>query len=129
MVDVANSNVVVIEKQNMKWLWAIPIYLVVAEIVAAAIRSRKQWGGIVFKSNGCSGLFIPNGNWGEACVEHDKRYREGGWAIARLKADFQLFIGIARNKNLFAATLYFIGVRFAGMWAYQWGKKRELIME
>lgn len=126
-MDVANSNVVVIEKQNMKWLWAIPIYLVVAEIVAAAIRSRKQFGGIVFKSNGCN--MVPEGNWGECCQIHDKNYREGGWAIARWKADVALFKCIASNKNLFAATLYFIGVRFGGMFAFQYGKKRELLME
>lgn len=113
----------------MKWLLIIPIYLVVAEIIAAAIRSRKVWGGIVFKSNGCSGLFIPEGNWGECCYEHDANYRRGGWAIARLKADVALFKCIASNKNLFAATLYFIGVRFAGMFAFQYGKKRELILE
>lgn len=113
----------------MKWLWIIPIYLVAAEIIAAFIRSRKTWGDVPFKSNGCSGLFIPEGNWGECCSDHDAAYRRGGWAIARLKADFALFKCIASNKNLFAATLYFIGVRFASMWFFQWGKKRELIIE
>src|SRR5687768_11296116 len=111
----------------MKWLLIIPLYLVVSEIIAAAIRSRRKWGDKVFKSNGCSGLWIPEGNWGECCTFHDKAYREGGWAIARLKADIELFKCIASNKNLFAATLYFIGVRFAGMYAFQYGKKRELI--
>lgn len=111
----------------MKWLWIIPIYLVAAEIIAALIRSRRKWGTKPFKSSGCN--VVPEGNWGECCVEHDKRYREGGWAIARLKADIELFLCIASNKNLFAATLYFTGVRFAGMWAFQFGKKRALFYE
>jgi hypothetical protein len=113
----------------MKWLLIIiALYLVVSEIIAAAIRSRRKWGDKVFKSNGCSGLFIPQGNWGECCQTHDANYRRGGWAIARLKADIQLFKCIASNKNLFAATLYFTGVRFAGQYAFQYGTKRELII-
>lgn len=115
------------ESNRLKWLWAIPIYLIASEIIAAAIRSRKTWGGTPFTSNGCN--FLWDGNWHEACAEHDKRYREGGWAVARFKADYGLFLGIARNKNLFAAIVYFIGVRLFGQFAFQYGKKRELITE
>lgn len=102
-------------------------YLVLSEAIAAAIRSRKKWGGKVFKSSGCS--MVPEGNWGECCYSHDVAYRRGGWAIARLKADIELFKCIWSNKNPFAAVLYFVGVRFGGQFAFQYGKKREMIFE
>lgn len=111
----------------MKIVALVLVSLAVMEVVAALIRSRKIWGGVPFKSNGCN--VVPEGNWGECCIEHDKAYRSGGWFIARLKADIELSRCIARNKNLFAAGLYFVGVRGWGMWAFQWGKKRELIYE
>lgn len=112
------------------WQWTgliIVAYLIGSELIAALIRGRRKWGGEVFHSNGCN--YLPDGNWQESCVEHDKKYREGGWAIARLKADVGLLKGIWANGNPFAAILYFIGVRFGGMWAFQFGKKRELIMQ
>lgn len=111
----------------MKLLIIIFAYLIVSEIIAAAIRSRRTFGGHVFKSNGCNAT--PEGNWGECCTVHDKNYREGGWAIARLKADIELMKCIGSNGNWFAAILYFLGVRFGGQYAFQYGKKRELIFE
>ena len=111
----------------MRLLLIIAATLVVMEALAAAIRSRKKWGTKPFESSGCN--VVPEGNWGECCVEHDKAYRTGGWAVARLKADCALFMCVLRNRNPFAAVLYFVGVRFAGMWAFQYGKKRELFYQ
>jgi len=97
------------------------------EVIAAIIRSRRKWGTKPFKSSGCN--VVPEGNWGECCIDHDKRYREGGWFLARLRADWELFKCVWGNKNPFAAMLYFIGVRCFGMWAFQYGKERELWYE
>ncbi len=87
------------------------------EALAAYIRSRQTWDK-PFHYNGCNA--VPEGNWPECCYRHDFDYQSGGWA------DFSLSWCILKNKNPFAAVLFFIGVRFGGMWAFKWGKKREL---
>jgi hypothetical protein len=91
------------------------------ELLAALIRSRMSVVEGVFKSDGCT--FVPEANWGECCEEHDKAYVKGGWFLARLRADYELMKCIGRNKNWFAAVVYFLGVRAISMWRFRYGKK------
>jgi hypothetical protein len=107
-------------------IFYVAVGLVMMEVLAVLIRSRRTWEDKPFHSNGCN--FTPEGNWGECCYEHDWAYRTGGWALARLKADIALSRCIFRNQNPFAALLYFIGVRVGGMWAFRYGKKRRLFL-
>ena len=111
----------------MKYFILFLISIPIMEVVAAIIRSRKKWGTKPFQSSGCN--LIPEGNWGECCVDHDKRYREGGWFLARLRADWELMLCMFQNGNPFIAILAFIGERVLGMWYFQWGKERSIWYE
>jgi hypothetical protein len=101
------------------------LYLVVGEALAALRNTHREYSG-KFAPNGCN--FVPEGNWGECCYRHDFDYQTGGWFLARLIADVRLSRCVLQNKNLFAAVIYFIGVRFGGMWAFHYGKKKDLMM-
>ena len=104
-------------------LYVVLSYLVLAEVTAALINTRRTYSND-FHPNGCN--FTPEGNWGECCYWHDFDYQTGGWFLDRFKADYALAWCILFNRNAFAAVLYFIGVRFGGMWAFRFGKKRDL---
>ena len=107
----------------MKILYIVFVYLVLAELIAALVNSRRTYSD-EFHPNGCNAT--PEANWGECCYQHDFHYQTGGGPIDRLRADFALTRCILGNKNPFAAVLYLIGVRFGGMWAFHFGRKKEL---
>ena len=96
------------------------------EVLALIIRSQKTWGTEPFTSSGCN--LLNSDNRKPCCVDHDKAYRTGGWVISRLKADWEL-LKCLWKQNFLIAILMFVGVRCFGMWAFQYGKKRELWYE
>lgn len=82
-------------------------------------RSKNPWAG----GNGCN-LFNNKDRY-SCCTAHDKAYKVGGWHFARMKADISLFECIAA-QNIFLALLMFVGVRYFGMWAFQYAKPIEV---
>ena len=76
-----------------------------------------------FKSDGCS--LWPNGNWKECCIEHDKKYWQGGTRVERLKADKQLKKCVTIKRYPIIGNFMYIGVRIGGWpWfptPWRWG--------
>lgn len=110
----------------MTYFGLVILALALVELIAALIRSRMTTFDGIMNSDGCTG--VPEGNWGECCFDHDRAYKEGGWFVARFKADWNMMLCIGENKNWFAAVVYFLGVRCVSMWFFRYGKKRKLIV-
>lgn len=110
-------------------LFCLLIYLSAAEIAALVIKGLiigpniKPWKG----GNDCNLVRI-FGLKSPCCIEHDHAYKEGGWMIARLKADLALAGCIFQSGlfGIFFAPIVLVGVRLGGMWFFQWGKKRTV---
>ena len=58
----------------------------------------------------------PDGNWGECCKLHDRRYANN--RLTRYQADKLLYRCIKRKSNSMVASVYFIGVRAFGWYYY-----------
>lgn len=83
-----------------------------------------------FKSDGCS--MFPDGNYRQCCVEHDRKYFQGGSRLERRRADNKLFSCVASQKkfyNKLVAPLMWLGVRVGGVGflptSFRWGFGRK----
>ena len=85
-----------------------------------------------FKSDKCS--LFPDCDYGDCCVEHDKKYYFGGSFKERRQADIKLYKCVRRKKGFhhkIIAPLMYVGVRIGGVsWLptpFRWGfgKKKK----
>lgn len=110
------------------WVLYILIGLLLIEPVFMVIKgirgpSKNEWAG----GNGCN--FVKwFGFKSPCCIAHDKAYKEGGWVIARMGADWDLFTCVAKQgvTGAILAIPIFVFVRIFGPIAFQYGKKREI---
>jgi len=79
-----------------------------------------------FKSDKCS--LFPDCDYGDCCVEHDKKYYFGGSFKERRRADITLYKCVRRKKGFhhkIIAPLMYVGVRIGGVsWLptpFRWG--------
>lgn len=79
-----------------------------------------------FKSDKCS--LFPDCDYGDCCVEHDKKYYFGGSFKERRQADIRLYKCVRRKKGFHhkvIAPLIYFGVRIGGVsWLptpFRWG--------
>lgn len=90
--------------------------------------------GVEYWVNGCTCVW--DGDWREACDNHDVRYGQGGLFCRRLRADLLLWWdiwAIGRRKgwlgfvtHFFIGAIYFVGVRLFGwaFWSWRWKAKK-----
>jgi hypothetical protein len=83
-------------------------------------KASYVWKG----GNGCN-LIGGGANERLCCVDHDFVYRSGGGMKAKWKADTDLFRCIWK-RNKFLAPFVWVGTNVGGLFAFHWGKKREL---
>lgn len=111
----------------MEWYYIAGLALAAQWILAVVIKgirgpSKNPW----VAGNGCN--FVKwFGFKSDCCTAHDKAYKQGGWVIARLKADLKLTWCVRHSLfGLILAVPMFVFVFLFGGWAFQYGKKREV---
>jgi hypothetical protein len=82
-------------------------------------------------SDSCGGAsWVPDGDWGDACVAHDDCYSNGSGgygSYSRLDCDNLLFMGMANSSVLGAllAPVYWLGVRLFGSSCYNSANRNQ----
>lgn len=87
--------------------------------------SKNPWG----HGNGCNVVSKKIAErYDVCCTAHDKNYKEGGWFGSRWDADAELTNCVFSHDKLgkVMSPLFFVGTRYGGPFAFQYGKKREL---
>jgi hypothetical protein len=85
-----------------------------------ASKPSYVWKG----GNGCN-LIGGGENERLCCKEHDFSYRTGGNMRDKWQADSELFKCIWK-RNKFLAPFVFVGTNVGGLFAFHWGKQRNL---
>lgn len=67
---------------------------------------------------------FPEGNWGNCCKRHDRRYENN--RITKYQADKLLFRCVKRKSNKFVAGIMFLGVSLFGQWNYYKAQKQGI---
>lgn len=86
-----------------------------------------------FTTDGCSGgmsflwklIFRKPTPWEDCCVEHDKKYWQGGTSLERKNADIELYNKVKERGHPVFAFLMYYSVRFGGHpifpFSWRWG--------
>ena len=114
----------------MKYVYYALIIAVVIELALMTIKgirgpSKNLWAG----GNGCN--LIGGKKREPCCTPHDHAYKQGGWIGARWDADAALFSCIWGQgaSGKFIAPVMWVGARYGGPFAYQYGKHRDIPIE
>lgn len=95
------------------------LYLAI-DVVCGGVKVPYKWTG----GNGCN-LIGGGKNEKACCVAHDYGYRTGGNLRDKWQADSNLFKCVWK-RNKFLAPFVFVGTNVGGLFAFHWGRKRDL---